>query len=83
MKNNKKLWIEYEGTVKIGTDISVANGNGWQQNKVTMPHSKILRKGISINADSLDKDHYYSDKEGLFVSDIISKMKKKAYSKAK
>jgi len=50
--------------------------------KVTMPHSKILRKGISINADSLDKDHYYSDKEGLFVSDITFEDEKEAYSKA-
>ena len=62
LKNNKKLWIEYEGTVKIGTDISQLqmemDGN---KIKVTMPHSKILRKGISINADSLDKDHYYSE----------------------
>ena len=83
LKNNKKLWIEYEGTVKIGTDISQLqmemDGN---KIKVTMPHSKILRKGISINADSLDKDHYYSDKEGLFVSDITFEDEKKAYSKA-
>lgn len=83
LKNNKKLWIEYEGTVKIGTDISQLqmemDGN---KIKVTMPHSKILRKGISINADSLDKDHYYSDKEGLFVSNITFEDEKKAYSKA-
>lgn len=30
----------------------------------------------------MDKDHYYSDKEGLFVSDITFEDEKKAYSKA-
>lgn len=66
-------------TVKIGTDISQLqmemDGN---KIKVTMPHSKILRKGISINADSLDKDHYYILIKRDYLSVIsLLKMKRK------
>ena len=48
-----------------------------------MPHSKILRKGISINVGFIGlKIINYSDKEGLFVSDITFEDEKEAYSKA-
>lgn len=83
LKNNKKLWIEYEGTVSIGTDISHLNMEIKGDNiNVSMPHSKILTNGCSVDEKSLDKKHYYSDKEGFFVSNITSKDEKKAYGEA-
>ncbi len=83
LKNNKKLWIEYEGTVSIGTDISQLKMKIKGENiKIEMPHAKILQNGCSVDENSLDKDHYYSNKEGFFVDDITEKDEKKAYSEA-
>lgn len=83
LKNNKKLWIEYEGTINIGTDISQLKMKIKGDNvNISLPHAKILTNGCSVDPKSLDKEHYYSDKQGFLVSDITATDEKEAYSEA-
>lgn len=64
-----ELWIEYSGIVKLGVDITnldmQVDGN---QVTITMPKAKVL--SCQVDQTSLDKDSYYTNREGLGAEKI-------------
>ena len=64
-----ELWIEYSGIVKLGVDITnldmQVDGN---QVTITMPKAKVL--SYQVDQTSLDKDSYYTNREGLGAEKI-------------
>lgn len=64
-----ELWIEYSGIVKLGVDITnldmQVDGN---QVTITMPRAKVL--SCQVDQTSLDKDSYYTNREGLGAEKI-------------
>lgn len=64
-----ELWIEYSGIVKLGVDITnldmQVDGN---QVMITMPKAKVL--SCQVDQTSLDKDSYYTNREGLGAEKI-------------
>ena len=64
-----ELWIEYSGIVKLGVDIASldmqVDGN---QVTITMPKAKVL--SCQVDQTSLDKDSYYTNREGLGAEKI-------------
>lgn len=74
---NKKAWIEYSGTVKLGIDarrISVSVDG--QNVTVTMPHAKVLSTYLDI--DSINEAWI---ENGLFAS-IVAEDRTKAVAEA-
>lgn len=64
-----ELWIEYSGIVKLGVDITNLDMQV-DQNQVTiaMPKAKVL--SYQVDQTSLDKDSYYTNREGLGAEKI-------------
>ena len=64
-----ELWIEYSGIVMLGVDITnldmQVDGN---QVTITMPKAKVL--SCQVDQTLLDKDSYYTNREGLGAEKI-------------
>lgn len=64
-----ELWIEYSGIVKLGVDITNLDMQVDQnQVTITMPKAKVL--SCQVDQTSLDKDSYYTNREGLGAEKI-------------
>ena len=64
-----ELWIEYSGIVKLGVDITNLDMQVDQnQVTITMPKAKVL--SYQVDQTSLDKDSYYTNREGLGAEKI-------------
>lgn len=66
---SSELWIEYSGFVKLGVDISKLDmkreGN---QITITIPKATVL--SCQVDQTSLNKDSYYTNREGLGAEKI-------------
>lgn len=80
-KHTQTLWIEYDGSVEIGTDISelemIVKNNSV---KIKIPHSTILDS--SIVQKSLQPDSYHTDYSGFFTSKVGFSEQKQALQSA-
>ena len=84
IKNNKVLWIEYTGTLKIGTDVSKMEMDVKGDDiKIKIPPSKILENGCKVDPESLNAKRFHSKEEGLLVDKINADDEKAALSAAK
>lgn len=64
-----ELWIEYSGIVKLGVDITNLDMQVNQnQVTITMPKAEVL--SCQVDQTSLDKDSYYTNREGLGAEKI-------------
>ena len=64
-----ELWIEYSGIVKLGVDITNLDMQVDQnQVTITMPKAEVL--SCQVDQTSLDKDSYYTNREGLGAEKI-------------
>ena len=64
-----ELWIEYSGIVKLGVDITNLDMQvDGSQVTITMPKAKVL--SYQVDQTSLDKDSYYTNREGLGAEKI-------------
>ena len=64
-----ELWIEYSGIVKLGVDITNLDMQvDGSQVTITMPKAKVL--SCQVDQTSLDKDSYYTNREGLGAEKI-------------
>lgn len=68
---DRKFWIEYDGTVKIGIDFSKVHMQLKNDTvQITMPKPKLLH--CSINEQTLNENSYISSKDGIFNKNKIT-----------
>ncbi len=81
LKKDRKLWIEYTGTAKIGIDMSkvgmVVEGT---QVTVTLPNAELLE--IGIYKEDLNEDSYILSSDGLISNKITAEDQSEAINVA-
>ena len=72
LRDAKQFWIEYDGIVKLGIDMSMVkmslDGNNIT---ITIPPAKVL--DVSVNPESYNKDSFIVSDDDIFSAKITAK----------
>lgn len=80
-EKDRKFWIEYDGVVKLGIDMSqVKMSVENNEITITIPEAKVL--SVTINEDSYNKDSYIAEKDALNGNPITAEDATQAVNEA-
>ena len=80
-EKDRKFWVEYDGVVKLGIDMSKVKMTVENRDiTITIPKAKVL--SVTINEDSYNKDSFIAAKDGINSNKITAEDATKAVKEA-